>query len=161
MRLLKQKRIFVLILSLVSINAYSYPKIPDVNQTPGSICSEVDPDFSEYRYGENIPYCRRDVATDLKTQIYINYHVPLECRNRYTIDHLIPLSVGGNNSIENLWPEHKKVKETRANFEYNLYLDLKAGRITQQEAVDRVYEVKFTEVAFIDRSHCDLMSEED
>lgn len=137
-------RFFVLFLTitLISIQALAYPLIPDLEITPSSVCNVRNPDFKEYRYREQIPYCGRNVSTSLKAYIYSLYQIPKKCRGNYTIDHFIPLSIGGDNSLENLWPEHKNVKAERPNLEWDIYQKLKNGVITQKKAINIIYVEK-------------------
>src|SRR5689334_9037 len=106
------------------------------------MCDVRNPDFSEFRYAEKIPYCDRNVSAQLKQEIYRKYGIPKKCQYRYTIDHFMPLSLGGDNLMTNLWPEHKLVKATRQSLEYDLYLQLKEGKITQRQAIDIIFEQK-------------------
>lgn len=133
--------LFVVIFSLNS-QAVIDPVTPDQGKTPGELCSTHDPDFKEFRYGERIPYCERNVTTQRKKDIYSLYFVPKHLHSNYTIDHYVPLSLGGNNADENLWPEHKKIKELRKTLEWDLYQDLKSGRITQREAIEAIIYAK-------------------
>ncbi|MCB0351735.1 MAG: HNH endonuclease [Bdellovibrionales bacterium] len=129
--------------STVSIAVPRYsPARPDPMATPGELCHRKDPDFIEYRYKERIPYCVRNVSSELKADIYDYYKVPQEKRRFYTIDHFIPLSIGGSNHAENLWPEHRKIKELRINLENEVYDDVKSGRMTQDEAVAKIIKAK-------------------
>lgn len=121
----------------------AFPKIPERDITPGRLCNEDDPDFEEYRYDEEIPYCRREVSRSQKNRIYKKYGIPLKCKGLYTVDHLIPLALGGDNSDENLWPEHKAIKALRHNLEMELYQKLKNGRIKQTTAIRRIRRAKF------------------
>lgn len=138
----------------------AFPLIPDQDMTPGHICEVSDPDFKEYRYHEQIPYCHRNVSSSRKKQIYAKYQIPKSCQHRYTIDHLIPLSVGGSNTNENLWPEHVLVKATRANLENQIYWSLRRGEITQEEAIETILFEKNNVVQVLQshdfKSGCDL-----
>jgi hypothetical protein len=120
-----------------------YPKTPDKTKTPGDYCSSINPDFKEYRYEEKIPVCERNVTTETKTKIYNSYDIPKEDRKNYTIDHLIPLSMGGSNSNKNLWPQNKEI--TTAPYEHEVYTRLKNGDITRNEAVSLILKRKFNE----------------
>lgn len=120
-----------------------FPFIPHRSLTTGSICDESDPDFVRYRYDEQIAYCKRNVKKDQKTEIYRLYQVPSHCRSEYTIDHFIPLSIGGTNHPDNLWPEHKSIKRLRRNLELDLYKLMEQGRITQADAIHRIREAKW------------------
>jgi hypothetical protein len=110
--------------------------------TTGSLCNRNDTDFTEYRYEGKIPYCQRNVSRDQKRKIYDYYGVPTRCRSEYTIDHFIPLSIGGTNRPNNLWPEAKVVKRLRQNLELELFDEIRNGTITQAEAIKTIREAK-------------------
>ena len=133
------------------------PLVPD-HSTPGSLCTADHEDFTEYRYSEEIPYCERNVSSGLKNQIYRDYGVPNECKGEYTIDHFYPLSLGGDNSRENLWPEPKAVKATRNNLELRLYQQLSLGKITQKVALAKIRQAKMNPEPekIADGDYCDL-----
>lgn len=128
--------------SFAATDPLAFPFVPDSHMTTGSYCTTQDPNFSEYRYAENIPYCKRSVSSRTKQDIYRSYGVPKKCQVDYTIDHFIPLSLGGTNHVDNLWPEPKQVKALRQNMEYELYEDVRDGKKTRQEAVDILIEAK-------------------
>lgn len=118
------------------------PLTPNPDVTPGDVCTPKDHDFAGYRYKEKIAYCERDVSYEQKTAIYEEYNVPLSQRGRYTIDHFIPLAIGGSNSPENLWPEHKAIKRTRPLLEQQIYEAVAAGEMTQKEAIKIIIDAK-------------------
>lgn len=134
--------IVVLIVTFCFQFVFAFPLTPDPQMTPGDLCTTHDPDFKEFRYQENIPYCYRSVSSSTKKQIYVDYSIPTQCKKRFTIDHFIPLSLGGSNSKLNLWPEHVYVKATRQNLENQLYWDIRGGKITQAEAIEIIVEAK-------------------
>lgn len=137
------KLMFVSVLLFVGTVFAEVPLTPNPEISPGAICTTRDSHFREYRYPERIVYCKRSVSKRLKADIYETYGIPKHCRKHYTIDHIIPLSIGGNNRVENLWPEHKAVKQTRKDLEYDVYLALKDGAISQEYAINRILEEKF------------------
>ncbi len=110
-----------------------------VPPTTGHLCTETDPDFDEFRYEEMIPHCRRNVTTERKVDICLRDGV--EDRTNYTVDHIIPLSIGGSNDDDNLWCQHYSLNVTH--LEYQTYQQLKKGEITQQEAIEIVLNAKF------------------
>ena len=144
----------------LSVNlAFSYPLTPDPEMTQGDLCTKRDPDFSRYEYREKIPYCERNVSWRRREKIYAEYNIPYNCRHRYTIDHFIPLSLGGSNADINLWPEHVLVKATRPLLEQELYLALEQGKINQEGAIDIIVKEKTKEKQILidkkNRDECD------
>ena len=131
----------VVLLFLVQ-TAQAYPVVPDDELTPGDYCSESDSDFLYLRYEEQVPFCKRRVNRQLKQRVYEAYDIPSRCRSQYTVDHFIPLSMGGSNSIKNLWPEHYRVKELRMDLETDVHFKLEVGILTRDEAVALVIQDK-------------------
>lgn len=118
------------------------PLKPDPSFTNGDYCDQNDEDFDQVRYAEKVAICRRAVTWYTKDEVYKNYKISERCRHYYTVDHFIPLSMGGSNQMENLWPEHKDVKATRQNLEQELYLELNRGQITVEQAVATIVQAK-------------------
>jgi hypothetical protein len=134
--------LFILFLNF-NINAQaSLAPTPNVQITYGELCTEDNPDYVNRRYPERIIYCHRHLDDSRKAKIYDTYGVPEKCRHQYTIDHFIPLALGGDNANANLWPEHKKVKATRPTLEDDLYYALKNGEITQADAIAKIRYAK-------------------
>jgi len=129
------------------------PINPIEDITPGEFCDDQDKDFKEFRYAEKMPYCKRNVSKGMKSRVYEKYHIPAKCKHRYTVDHFIPLALGGNNAEENLWPEHILVKETRQELEQELYNSVSKGLMKYEEAVLILMEEKMK--LKLDLSHVD------
>ncbi len=123
-------------------NAYEVPLTPDPELTSGDFCTPEDRDFMEYRYEERVPTCFRAVSRHVKKRIYEAYGIPEKCRSQYTVDHFIPLFMGGSNHPQNLWPEHVDIKATRQNLEQQIYLQLANGTISHRSAVEAVVDAK-------------------
>lgn len=140
MRISKIGWIFVFV--LISVRGYTFPERPEPQQTPGELCALNDSDYEERRYPEKIIYCKRNVSDGKKNRVYEAYGIPKKCRGRYTIDHFVPLSIGGNNSDENLWPEHKLIKADRPDLEQEVFDALRRGEIKQKEAIQIVIREK-------------------
>lgn len=126
------------------VTIHDLPLNPNNSLTFGTLCDEDNPDFSHLRYDELIPWCRRNVHRWDREAVYEKYGIPPECRHRYIIDHFIPLSLGGDNSYSNLWPEHEHVQNMRSDLEFETFLALKNGELTQSEAIDIVVQAKTT-----------------
>lgn len=121
-----------------------YPLGPNATKTPGSLCDHPD----SYRYPENIPYCERDVSTDLKRAIIAEYDHDLDYsiqsmnRGDFKIDHYIPLCMGGSNHADNLWPQHKSVYQETDPIEPLLCELMSRGVMRQSEAIQIIREAK-------------------
>jgi hypothetical protein len=142
------KLLFASLLISTSLFAFpdykaEYPKGPDAVMTPGSLCERPN----EYRYPERIAYCKRDVDSSLKADIFQDYRnegyrLDPKTRSSYKIDHLIPLCAGGSNNQDNLWPQHISVYEITDPMEPAACEAMKAGKIKQAEVVKRILAAK-------------------
>lgn len=126
-----------------SLNSLPYYKTPRIDIAPGHLCSVEDRHFQKYRYEEQIPYCKRRVSANQKKRICALYgvHTQEERRKSYTVDHIIPLSIGGSNNDKNLWCQHKDIHS--GDFEFEVYLQMKRGKIRQAEALLQVLSYKY------------------
>jgi hypothetical protein len=77
------------------------PIRPDPKLTPGATFDVTLQDISEPGYSKKV----RNVTAELKREVYAEYGITEHKAGEYEVDHLIPLSIGGSNSIKNLWPE--------------------------------------------------------
>lgn len=145
----QQKNAAVVAAAAQKASAASVPALlaraqPDYNFTPGHLCSPSDPNFKEYRYAEHIPYCNRNVTSQMKDTIAAHYGVPQPNWMNYEFDHLIPLAIGGDSSVDNLWPQPHEPgspdgSEGKDKLEESLYLQMKAGTVSQADAVKQIY----------------------
>jgi hypothetical protein len=123
----------------------SYPMGPNAGLTPGAFCAE-DETLREYRYAENIRVCKRDVnggsfvldAYDIK----LGYRTRLVGRDKFKVDHFIPLCMGGSNKHTNLWPQHLSISEKTDAIEEKLCLALQNALMTHEDAVASIRRVK-------------------
>jgi len=104
--------------TLALLSLLIYPHTPNATVTPGSLCDTQNADFIEFRYQEHIPYCARNVSSVLKAKIYEQYGIPEADRDQFTIDHLIPLSIGGSNDRSDIRQNsgHRELIFSRTNF---------------------------------------------
>ncbi len=115
---------------------------PDSSFTPGHLCSPTDPNFKEYRYAEHIAYCQRNVTKAMKREVGAHYGIAEADWHDYEFDHLIPLSIGGDSSVDNLWPEPNADNQGpngKDQLELQLYIQMRDGKISQADAVKQIY----------------------
>ena len=80
------------------------PILPDSKLTPGDTFNVTAQDVCVSGYAKKV----RAVPAWLKRQAYAEYGITEYKPGDYEVDHLIPLSLGGSNSIRNLWPQSTK-----------------------------------------------------
>lgn len=142
------KVILGLIIQLTALAVFAggqrFPTSPDARMTPGSLCSSP----TEYRYPEHIAYCDRDVDGATKWEIIrqynsqLGYSITPENRNKFKIDHYIPLCMGGSNNIDNLWPQHESVYSRTDLIESTACEKMKEGRLKQRDAIELLMAAK-------------------
>jgi hypothetical protein len=134
----------LLFVSAFSFASDKFPVGPNPTTTPGSLCQNSP----VKRYPEGITYCQRDVSSETKRALIkmyddqFGYQIEHMNRQDFKIDHFIPLSIGGSNSKDNLWPQHKSVYNVTDPLEQLLSDKISAGLIKQAEAVRVIREAK-------------------
>jgi hypothetical protein len=86
------------------------PILPDPKLTPGDTFDVTVQDVCVPGYAKKV----RAVPAWLKRQAYAEYEITEHEPGDYEVDHLIPLSLGGSNSIRNLWPQSAKTSPCNA-----------------------------------------------
>ncbi len=86
------------------------PIMPDASRTPGDALDVTSSDVCVSGYSSKV----RDVPQAVKEQVYASYGITSRQPKEYEIDHLIPLSMGGSNSVRNLWPQSFRTKPWNA-----------------------------------------------
>jgi len=77
------------------------PFLPDSALTPGDVFDVTIGDVCTPGYARKV----RAVTKPLRDDAFKSYRVLSYHRGEYQLDHLIPLALGGSNSIKNLWPQ--------------------------------------------------------
>jgi len=140
MKLSKVSNLFLGALFFLAVQP-AFATRPDPVLTPGSLCTASDPNFSGYRYKEQIPYCNRNVSHDEKLKIAQAYgNIPESEWPNYEFDHLIPLCAGGSDDISNIWPQPLTEAHIKDKLEDEIFNGLQAGTMTQQEAVQKIQD---------------------
>jgi len=80
------------------------PILPNPKLTPGDTFDVTAQDVCILGYAKKV----RAVPAWLKRQAYAECGITQYKTGDYEVDHLIPLSLGGSNSIRNLWPQSTK-----------------------------------------------------
>lgn len=132
-------KIMTLLLVALTASMAAALNSPDPNKTPGVLCTKNDPDFEKFDYPEKIARCTRNVNHSDKQTIADNYGgIPESRWDRYEFDHLIPLCAGGSDDLRNLWPQPIGQAHKKDQVEVEVCLAMKAGTMTQKEAVARI-----------------------
>jgi hypothetical protein len=85
----------------LALSSFAAPPIrPDPKLTPGATLAVTTSDVCVPGYTKKV----RNVPAKVKRQVFAEYHIEYVPK-AYEVDHLIPLELGGSNSVRNLWPE--------------------------------------------------------
>jgi hypothetical protein len=95
------KQIIVSAIIILLFACTIHAQLPSPKLTPGSSYIHIlliDVCHPEYIKHKNIPW-------NTKINVMARYNIPINLISKYVIDFLIPESLGGNDSITNLWPQ--------------------------------------------------------
>jgi hypothetical protein len=79
--------------------------LPDPTLTPGAKLDVTTKDICVVGYTKKV----RNVPVAVRRQVYKEYGA-VNTPATHEVDHLIPLELGGSNSIKNLWPESYSIE---------------------------------------------------
>lgn len=109
--------LFASLLLIFSLNANSQELLPNAKLTPGDINPKVTlselckPNYTSGldSEGEKV----RNVPQSTKNLVFSRYKINPKS-DKFEVDHLISLVLGGSNNINNLWPESYTTKPFNA-----------------------------------------------
>ena len=97
--------LLALAVALLSSPAWAQEALayPDPSLTPGAIrttdaAAICSVGTAQFRHWDR---ARAD-------RVFEGYHIARKDRIQYTLDHLVPLEIGGADTIENIWPEPRR-----------------------------------------------------
>ena len=129
---------FLLFLAQVVLAQQPAPILPDSNLTPGNTFDVTARDLCVIGYSKKV----RNVPAEMKRKVYQEYGITSHGPGDYEVDHLIPLELGGSNSIKNLWSEshrtspwNAQVKDRLEGKLHELVCDGKIDLKTAQQAI--------------------------
>jgi hypothetical protein len=99
-----------LLLAQVVLAQQPTPIVPDPKLTPGDAFEATVQDLCVHGYTKKV----RNVPAEMKREVYREYGIASHENGDYEVDHLIPLELGGSNSIKNLWPESHRTSPWNA-----------------------------------------------
>ena len=90
---------------LINLSAIALPQdrqrhLPDPKLTPGDTTAATKEEVCGARHTALDP-----IPVRVKSQVFARYGISTAGPSSYNIDHLIPATLGGSNSIKNLWPQ--------------------------------------------------------
>ena len=101
---------FLVFLAQVVLAQQPTPIVPDPKLTPGDTFEVTVQDLCVPGYTKKV----RNVPAEMKREVYEEYGITSHGSGDYEVDHLIPLELGGSNSIKNLWPESHRTSPWNA-----------------------------------------------
>lgn len=118
----------------VAVLLFAASFLPDPKLTPGVVDTNVT---AQMLRSPKFIKARRHVGEAEKRLVFQRYGIPWEQHKSFEVDHYVPLCIGGQNTISNLWPEpwsgpygaHAKDR-----LEVYLHRRVNKGQMTLQEA---------------------------
>jgi hypothetical protein len=92
--------------ALVTSPAFCQVIVPDPTLTPGAVRTTDAFDVCSHGTAQ-----LRHMNRDRSDAIMAKYGLPAGPHEAYEIDHLIPLSIGGSDDDQNLWPQPRRMIE--------------------------------------------------
>lgn len=123
------KLFLVMAILAIASSAFGHDAlVPNPKLTPGRV-ARTDKD-------------RSGVTVEMEQKVFARYRLPWEWRAGFKIDHLIPLELGGADTLDNLWPQRVRVRPYGADRK-ELLTDVllqkvRAGKMTVAQAQEEI-----------------------
>ena len=118
----------IIVLGLAAVSQAEDAMLPDPKLTPGKLARVGTP--------------HHELGEALERKVFKRYRIPWSRRAEFRIDHLIPVELGGADSIDNLWPQSLEVKpydaERKDLLARRLLALIGAGKITLVQAQEEI-----------------------
>jgi hypothetical protein len=102
--------------------------VPNPKRTPGRVAKR-DKD-------------RGGVTLKMEQKVFARYRLPWSRRAEFKIDHLIPVELGGADTIDNLWPQSVRAKpygvDRKELLTEMLLIRIRAGQMTLAQAQEQI-----------------------
>ena len=120
----------LLVLSLATQVRAGDNLLPDRELTPGKVA----------RNGND----RHGVTEEMERHVFSSYHIPWRRRPEFKVDHLIPVELGGADTIDNLWPQSLSARPYNAQrkelLTQRLLTEIASGEMTLAQAQREIRE---------------------
>lgn len=108
---------------------------PDPDITPGETRDLSLKTVCETAWGKDV----RHVSEKMRREVFARYHIPYAKHLDYELDHLIPRSLAGADSVANLWPQPLwQAKHQKDPLEVELGKRVCRGEMTLEFAQDAI-----------------------
>ncbi len=87
---------------------------------------------------------RNGVTEEMERRVFSRYHIPWRRRPEFKVDHLIPIELGGADTIDNLWPQSLSIRpyhtERKELLTQRLLVRIATGKMTLAQAQKEISE---------------------
>jgi hypothetical protein len=123
---------------LVFATLTSEAQLPDPELTPGAWDAQATADdvcTPGYAHAHRPSFAESNA---LKHEVFARYGIAWSEHGKYELDHLVPLELGGNSKIENLWPELWPEAIAKDALENRLHALVCAGELSLHDAQTQI-----------------------
>jgi len=109
--------------------------MPNHRLTPGSVVSMDRSLICSPGYAKRVRHPYDYAWRQLRVRMFEGYGIPHDHWHEFTVDHLVPIEVGGDPfNLQNIWPQPKAQAIEKDRYENLAHEEVCAGRITLEAA---------------------------